>query len=454
MNFKKSLLFLTGTISTVASIATFVSCGETTKPTRIFDNSFVDTRKEEVANAKKDNKVFDFNTVLLTAGGTVQDKSFNQSIWEAVQDHYIQIGKTGREDRVSQETKNQSELIGKYKNFLSGKQNVWILTGFQQGIEFPSFLKQKAPDGKTYAELLSDKNVIIIAVDWDLSNEDKNLIKPGHFISLLYKTEEAGYIAGYAASKFLAYKFPSDETKRTISPFGGGHGAGVTDFIAGFLAGIAKYNTDNPTAKVKIADNTINIDTGFEANTTTSTLINNLVSKSTLIFPVAGSLTSSVVDSIKKSTDTTKYLIGVDTDQSKALSPATAFFTSVEKRLGRTIFEVLTDIYLKKEDSSFLGSFRSFKLTNPANATVYKGISDDFVGVSNSTVAEADKAKAQEFLNQATANFKTQIQANPTNYKSVLGIPTMLINENAAKDNEKALNELIKKINGTTTTTA
>ncbi|MXR09679.1 BMP family ABC transporter substrate-binding protein, partial [Mycoplasma hyorhinis] len=144
----------------------------------------------------------------------------------------------------------------------------------------------------------------------------------------------------------------------------------------------------------------------------------------------------------------------VDTDQSKALSPATAFFTSVEKRLGRTIFEVLTDIYLKKEDSSFLGSFRSFKLTNPANATVYKGISDDFVGVSNSTVAEADKAKAQEFLNQATADFKTQIQANPTNYKSVLGIPTMLINENAAKDNEKALNELIKKINGTTTTTA
>ncbi|CRH24230.1 Uncharacterised protein [Chlamydia trachomatis] len=30
----------------------------------------------------------------------------------------------------------------------------------------------------------------------------------------------------------------------------------------------------------------------------------------------------------------------------------------------------------------------------------------------------------------------------------------MLINDNDAKDNEKALNELIKKINGTTTTTA
>lgn len=453
MNIKKSLLFLTGTISTVASVATFVSCGETNS-TRLFDNSFVANRKQEVEKAKADKTAFDFNTVLLTAGGTVQDKSFNQSIWEAVQDHYIQIGKTSRKDRVSEETNNQSELIGKYKNFLNRDQNVWILTGFQQGIEFPNFLKQQAPDGKTYAQLLAEKNVIIIAVDWDLSQEDTNLIQQGHFISLLYKTEEAGYIAGYAASKFLAYKFPNDEAKRTISPFGGGHGAGVTDFIAGFLAGIAKYNSDSPTAKVKIADEKINIDTGFVANPTTSTLINNLVSKSALIFPVAGSLTSSVVDSIKKSNDSTKYLIGVDTDQSKALSPATAFFTSVEKRLGRTIFEVLTDIYLKKENSSFLGSFRSFQLNNPANARVYKGISDDFVGVSNSTVADLDKAKAQEFLDAATRDFKAQIQAHPTDYKTVLGIPTMLINEDDAKSNEKALNNLIKKINDRTTTAA
>ncbi|AFX74018.1 ABC transporter xylose-binding lipoprotein [Mesomycoplasma hyorhinis SK76] len=453
MNFKKSLLFLTGTISTVASVATFVSCGETDKEgkiIRIFDNSFVKDRQAEIEKAKN----FDFNTVLLTAGGTVQDKSFNQSIWEAVLEHYDQIEKTTNLDRVSQETNNQSELIGKYKNFLNGNKNVWILTGFQQGQEFPKFLKQTDSNGKKYSDLLAEKKVIIVAVDWDLSKEDKDLIKAGHFISLLYKTEEAGFIAGYASSKFLAYKFPNDEEKRTIAPFGGGHGAGVTDFIAGFLAGIAKYNNDNPTAKVTISDNNINIDTGFISNDKTATFINGIVNKSSLVLPVAGSLTSSVVDAIKKSNKDTKYLIGVDTDQSKIFSPATVFFTSIEKHLGRTIYEVLTDIWLKKEDSKFLGSFRSFKLTNPANATVYKGISDDFVGVSNSTVADADKVKAQEFLNEATADFKKQIQANPTNYKSVLGIPTMLINDNDAKDNEKALNELIKKINGTTTTTA
>lgn len=111
MNFKKSLLFLTGTISTVASVATFVSCGETDKEgkiIRIFDNSFVKDRQAEIEKAKN----FDFNTVLLTAGGTVQDKSFNQSIWEAVLEHYDQIEKTTNLDRVSQETNNQSELIG------------------------------------------------------------------------------------------------------------------------------------------------------------------------------------------------------------------------------------------------------------------------------------------------------------------------------------------------------
>lgn len=387
----------------------------------------VDSRKSEITTAKADaSKHFAMNMAIVTADGTVNDNSFNQSSWEAVQ----QLSAITGGEKTSVDSKT-SELGAKYSALINTNKNVWLLSGFQHGDELAKWLAE--PENKT---AFTDKKILVIGIDWV---DFKKAIPAGHFISLTYKTEESGWLAGYANASFMAKKFPNDANKRSAITVGGGAFASVTDFIAGYLAGIKAFNDKNPDKKTKITDNEIKINVGFEVNTTSKETLEGLAKKDspTTLLAVGGPLTEIFSDAIASQSN--RYLIGVDTDQSLVYTKTkNKFFTSILKNLGRSVFTVLSDLYTKKSDSKNLGGFELGK----KSATVKLGFKDNFVDVAETSLEGEDKKHATEAISEAKKEFETKTKSvSAEKIRSTLGIPSM------DDKQQEELNKLVTEIN-------
>ncbi|MBG0730562.1 BMP family ABC transporter substrate-binding protein [Mycoplasma sp. 'Moose RK'] len=390
-------------------------------------STVVESRKAEILAANNDEtKHFHMNLAIVTADGKVNDNSFNQSSWEAIR----QFAKL-----TDSETKPidsaTSDLQGKYNALINTNSNVWVLSGFQHYDAVKAWL-----GNAENKKMLQEKKIIIIGIDWPAGEND---VPQGHLIRLNYKTEEAAWIAGYANASFLAQKFPNDANKRSAISVGGGAFPSVTDFIAGYLTGIKAFNTESNSKKTKITDDKINISTGFAPNATAKVTLENLATNGspTTLLAVAGPLTSIFSDFVKDKND--RYLIGVDTDQSLIYTESKAkFFTSIEKRLGESVFNVLTDLYTKKQGSQNLGEFS----LGAKNAFVKLGYKNKFVGVSDSSLEGNDKVLADKALSEAKAKFEEKTKnKSGEEIRTTLSIPAM------SGDQAAELTKLVKEIN-------
>lgn len=391
-------------------------------------SGLVTSRKSEITAAKSDeNKHFPMNMAVVTADGTVNDNSFNQSSWEAVQQLAALTG-----GEITPVDSSTSELEGQYSSLVNTNKNIWVLSGFQHGDELTKWLQ--IPENK---QSFIDKKIIVIGIDW---NDNKKVIPEGHYINLTYKTEEAGWLAGYANASFLAKKFPNDANKRSAITIGGGVFASVTDFIAGYLTGIKAWNEKNADKKTKITDNKVALDLGFNAQeTTTKERLEQIATKNnpTTLLAVAGPLTEIFSDVVANKED--RYLIGVDTDQSLVYTKSkNKFFTSILKNLGYSVFSVLSDLYTKKSDSKNLAGFEF----NKKSATVYLGFKDNFVDIAETSLEGEDKDLATQAISEAKKEFteKTQSASNDQ-IRTTLSIPTM------DNDQQTKLDKLVSEIN-------
>lgn len=388
-------------------------------------SNLVSSRKDEISAAKADpSKHFAMNMAIVTADGTVTDKSFNQSSWEAIQQ---MAAITGAE--ITAVDSSTDTLSQKYNSLINTNKNIWVLSGFQHTEALQTWLA--VPENK---QSFTSKKVIVIGID--LSGLD-DVIPQGQYIRLNYKTEEAGYLAGYANAAFLAAKYPNNANKRSAITVGGGAFAAVTDFIAGYLSGIKAYNAANPTKKTKITADTIKLDTNFAVNATSKQTLEGLAangSPSTLL-AVAGPLTGVFADIAAGDHD--RFLIGVDTDQSLVYTNARRrFFTSILKNLGYSLFSVLADLYTKKSSSKYLGGF----VQSQKNAFVKLGYKDKFVDIADSSLPDSDKTLADKAIEDAKKHFD-QKTANSTDIRKTLNIPEM------DKEQQARINQLVSEIN-------
>ncbi|WP_341508359.1 BMP family ABC transporter substrate-binding protein [Mesomycoplasma ovipneumoniae] len=431
-----------GLIMPISVIGVIASCGnghsndEGTKKTpgsgqtqSITDVSkiseLVSSRKAEISAAKADpSKHFAMNMAIVTADGTVTDKSFNQSSWEAIQQMAAITG--GEITSIDSSTDSLSQ---KYNSLINTNKNIWVLSGFQHNEALQSWLA--IPENK---QSFTSKKIIVIGID--LPGLD-DVIPQGQYIRLNYKSEEAGYLAGYANAAFLAAKYPNNAAKRSAITVGGGAFAAVTDFIAGYLAGIKAYNAANPTKKTKITADTIKLDTNFAVNSSSKSTLEGLAtngSPSTLL-AVAGPLTGIFADIAAGDHD--RFLIGVDTDQSLVYTNARRrFFTSILKNLGYSLFSVLADLYTKKSNSKYLGGF----VQSQKNAFVKLGYKDKFVDIADSTLPDSDKTLADKAIEDAKKHFEEKT-ANSTDVRKTLEIPKM------DTDQQARINKLVSEIN-------
>ena len=439
MNLRKKIL-LGGASISIFGPAAFVlaSCGSTEQSE--FDLGISNELKEYYGqklatklNESTDKQEVQRSSILITAGGVVNDKSFNQSAWGALKLYQEQLNIKGKTEVTFRETKNDTELPALYDFALKQKYKNWVLTGFQQASTFDSWLKV----GNNKAQFEASKSVII-GVDWNGSN----FIPKGQFFGLGFKSNEAAWVVGQAASEYLT----STGKKPYLSSFGGGIFDGVTDFNNGFLQGMSDWNSNNPTKKVKFysgnsPSSKIDLSLGFEPTPDAIKKIDDVLGSKEngpqIILPVAGTLTGSTLDKIKDSRSE-QMIIGVDSNQALAFSQnRTSFFSSIEKRVAVGIYKslsMLSGIPLDFktniiDDAGFQGDFVPLVKNN----YVKYGFDKDFVGYSPSTITGDDAEKINGFLKKAFESFSAK--------KPVFEDMT------DSEKNQDLLDDLIKKIN-------
>ena len=335
------------------------SIKESTKPD--------DQRKKELLNEK---------TILITTGGKANDKSFNQSVWEALSKFSKEIG-NDESTKFETATISNADQFHAYDYAVSKGFKFWFLTGFQQQSQLGAWLSK----GNNTQRFI-DNDTIVVTVDWypgDAPEDEDPFSKiKGRILGLNFRTQEGGFVASYAASQLLSEinadqinsnakdpKFKSGET--FLNSFAGGDFSGSTNFNYGFYEGMRQFNQDmiDGVISQKLPDKKdekyfIRSTSPFEATTgfaitneskkkvelqVDGVRVNDVLQQPQVIFPVAGSLSAVAIDRARDSKNG-QWVIGVDTDQSLAFPDDKGLLlTSVEKKIAVASYKALLTIY-------------------------------------------------------------------------------------------------------------
>ena len=152
--------------SAVVLSMVLVGCGSSSKK---------DTKKPEIA--------------LITDSGGINDKSFNQSAWEAVKEYGTKNDKGYKYYKpASFDTAGYKDQI---KNAVDNGAKVVVLPGFKFAAALGTIQNQE-----------KYKGVKFVAIDFTPTDEKDNAVDVADNVySATYKEQQPGYLAGYAAVK-------------------------------------------------------------------------------------------------------------------------------------------------------------------------------------------------------------------------------------------------------------
>jgi basic membrane protein A len=309
----------------------------------------------------------------VTDLGGVDDKSFNASAWQGVQDAITQLGIDGK----YLESKDQSDYAKNIQQFLGEGDNLIITVGFLLGV-----------DTATAAKANPNTNFAIIDYTypdcWPGAVEGKDCGSStdiSNVRGLAFQTDQAAFLAGYAAAGM---------TKTgTVGTFGGIKLPTVTIFMKGFEAGVKYYNTQKGKNVVVLGWDTAKDDGLFTGNFDSTDdgrkFAESLMQEGAdIIMPVAGPVGLGSAAVCK---ETGKCLIiGVDNDwYESAPEYKSVILTSVMKKINVAVFNTIKD----GMDGKFTGG------------TVTYTIKDGGV----------DMAPFHDFDSQVSAELKAEIEA-------------------------------------------
>ncbi|MEE3928549.1 BMP family ABC transporter substrate-binding protein [Mycoplasmopsis ciconiae] len=403
------------------------SAKKTPKPSIYIDKNkrVAEIKESSLITPEIGMKFADKKIVLISDQGVIQDNSFNQSSWEALNLLWDQTD--GYANISSIESGGQ--YTNAYTSALSDGKDVWVLSGFGHSSGIGKFIKENK-------EAMEELNPLLVFVDFKVDDLDYK-----NYVSLQYKVQEPAYIASRAISKLLAEKYPEvTPNKRKLLEYGGGDQKGVTDFITGFLRGMIKHNTDNPSKKVTTNSDGIPLNSGFTGETQTATITQIIsINDAKVILPVAGEGTTLVAQKLQEKGESAKdvMLVGVDVDQAKS-NPnyASRFATSITKNLGQSVYDIIAKFVYKVNIASLVGKEeqKNFSL----------GLKDNWVGLSKSSLGnEEDKNKLNAYLDQ----FKTEFLALNPNEASLITSDKVNASSKDAATQTVLVQELQKLVN-------
>ena len=256
-----------------------------------------------------------FLACMISDAGGFDDKSFNQSGFEGMKRAESELG-------VAIKTAESSDSKDFTPNLNAMKTEQCNLT-FTVG-----FMLSEAT--KTAAEANTDANYAIV---------DDNQIELPNVKSLVFKTSDAAFLAGYLAAGYTK--------SGTVATFGGMNFPSVSIFMDGFVDGVALYNADNNTS-VKVlgwdkdkqdGSFTGDFDDQTKGKNTTKSFIDQ---GADVIMPVAGPVGLGAAAAAKEAGNVA--IIWVDSDGYETTPEyKDLFLTSVMKQIGQSVFDTVKE---------------------------------------------------------------------------------------------------------------
>ncbi|MFL6560912.1 MAG: BMP family protein, partial [Bacillus sp. (in: firmicutes)] len=315
-----------------------------------------DTSKEPATGGEKENA---FSVAMVTDVGGVDDKSFNQSAWEGLQkfgaDNGMKKGKGGFDYLQSKSDADYSTNLNKL-----AREDFNLVFGI-------GFLMQAAVE--EIAKQQTKSNFAIIDAE----------VKQPNVASVLFKEQEAAFLAGVAAAL-------QSESKH-IGFIGGMEIPVIERFESGFLAG------------VKAADPSVKVDVQYSGAFDKAELGQTIASKmyssgADVIFHAAGGtgigLFKEAVDRKAKDPSKAIWAIGVDSDQA-AMGPDVVL-TSALKRVDNAVVDLST----KAKEGNF-----------PGGEVALYGLAEDGVGLAPIN----DKASKKADIDAAVKDWIEKIKS-------------------------------------------
>lgn len=253
---------------------------------------------------------------LVTDTGSIDDRSFNQSSWEAIKEFAEENGKTYKYYKPEEQSDNS--VIATLELAIKGGAKAVICPSylFQRPIHE---LQNKYPD------------VAFVIIDSTAVDENGNEDVAPNVKGILYKEEQAGFLAGYAVVK---------DGYRNLGFMGGIAIPPVARYGAGFILG-----ADQAAKELGLAKGDVNIRYtylgNFDASPDNTAKASSWYSEGVdVIFAAAGFASNSIIKA-SESFDG-KKVIGVDVDQS---SESENVITSAMKNVKQNVAKELQDIF-------------------------------------------------------------------------------------------------------------
>ena len=316
-----------------------------------------------------------YKIAVVTDVGQLMDKGFNQGTWEGVEkygkDHKISV-KYYQPGQAGSATDN--DRITAMQQAITNGAEIIVAPGYLQATAMSTVAKAN-PDVK-----------FVFVDGWVLADENGEPFK--NVTSIVYKEEESGYLAGYAAVM-------EGYTKLGYTGGGGGGNPACNRFGFGFCQGAdaaAKEKGVNVTMKYSYK-----FGEGFSASPELQTQISGWYKSGTeVVFACGGSMFQSVKSAATENEGA--KIIGVDTDQS---GESERVITSAVKELSVSVQKVLDQFYNGKWDSELAA-----KCQNLGAADDSTGLPTDTWSMKNFTVEQYkalfEKIKKGEIVPNAT----------------------------------------------------
>ncbi len=290
---------------------------------------------DEATEDAPDAEPVDFQGCLVTDTGGIDDRSFNQTAWAGLQRAEADFGI----GTANLESNSESDYEPHINTFIEQGCGLIVTVGF---------LLEEAT--ATAADANPEQNFAII----DAAPE-----ADGTLLGMTFATDEAAFLAGYAAA---------DTTETGIvGTWGGLPIPPVTIFMDGFLAGVQYYNQEKGTdVEVLGWDGEDGVFTNdFDAQDLGANVTSDLLQNGAdIIMPVAGPAglgTATAIDTFGSG-----MMIWVDTDGFESTSFGSIILTSVEKRMDNAVYDAV--------DAALEGTFEG---------GIYTGtLENDGVGIS------------------------------------------------------------------------
>jgi basic membrane protein A len=324
--FLKGLAILLGLALVVAA------CGDDDDDT----DATEDTEAEDGAAAPAD-----FQACQVTDTGGVDDRSFNQTAYQGLQDAAAELDF----EPAVLESQSEADFAPNIQSFIDQGCDLIVTVGFLLG-------------GATAdaADANPDQNFAIVDYDYataagDAADEYANVKE------LTFSTDQAAFLAGYVAAAM--------SESGTVGTYGGINIPTVNIFMKGFQLGIERYNEDAGTAVELVGwDNTADdgLFTGdFEDQAKGRGLTEQLLDEGAdVIMPVAGPVGLGTIEAIRARGVDAK-VIWVDTDGCTSVpDDCDLFLTSVMKNMNVAVY----DAVIEAAGGEFSGGLYSGTLEN------------------------------------------------------------------------------------------